>query len=188
MKKILITEHTHTEELHGNYLLLDSDFLGELFNDRVVVKEFITKFQTNHYLLDALVEFEFLRDVFLPKQSALKENFISEEIFNPTVNHHDVRKNIENNAFIISKIYAHHNRSKGVSYVDLCLAGRVMANYQNWNLVTGNKKDFPDFLFDICQIILIKRHDETYKPYYILKFNKDKFDTCRELLTKMKEK
>ncbi|MDO8659435.1 MAG: hypothetical protein Q7K54_02430 [Candidatus Parcubacteria bacterium] len=166
--------------LSGRYILLDNDFLGEIFKDKNILESIVKKFPTSYLTIDEFNKFEFLREVFLPSQITLKEEFISQEsIFFPSEFHHETLKKIYTNGLIISQIYAHQSASKGIKgwgTVDLLLAGRLMMSHQNSALITGNRRHFLSCVFDTVGLININKGDETIQVFSILVFNKSRFD------------
>ena len=90
---------------------------------------------------------------------------------------------------VLSKIYSHkgHTKNTKMSLVDLFLGARCMMHASSTMIITGNKKDFPNSVFDIVAVINIEQNDGNIKPYTILKFNKAKFEKCHEAMQKMEE-
>lgn len=175
-----------SSQIKDKYIFLDNDFLSEIFNNKEVFLGCINFFSESkcHLLIDPHTEFEFLRDVYVPEQRILKEKFINKEIFSPATNHQNIYSQLQDNALLLSKIYAHQNKSKGCSYVDLFLAARLMLNYTNSLLLTGNKKDFSSCIFDIVGIVNTEQNNETIKSYSLIYFNKKKFlETHSEIQT-----
>jgi hypothetical protein len=171
----------------GFYLLLDNDFLSEVFWDEEVLNEFLNIFESNYFLIDPLTKFEFLRDIFEPKQRKLKEAFISHEIFLPVPNRQEIFMKLWENAMLLSILYS-HNGSASKSMVDLFLGARCMLNAGSILVVTGNKKDFPSSIFDICAVINIEQNNGVIKPYCVLRFNKEKFENCQAKIKKLEER
>lgn len=186
----LYSDNAAISSCKGWYLLLDNDFLGELYKDEEIVEEFLDKFRESYFIVDPITEFEFLRDVFEPQQRSIKEAFISKPMFVPVASRQEIFLRVQENALILSKIYSHkgHNKNTKISLVDLFLAGRCMLNAPTIMIVTGNKKDFPNSIFDITAVINIEQGDGSIKPYSIVQFNKQKFDDCYKALLKMEEK
>lgn len=167
-------------------IYFDGDFLNELFNNKEDILVKVTNlFSVANILIDIYIEFEFLRDVFLPKQRILKEDFLSKDIFLSTNNHPEVLVKIRENALLLSKIYAHNEKAKGVSFVDLHLAARVMFQHTNSILLTGNKRHFSK-VFNTVDLINIEQEDETFKPYYLLDFDLKRFNECNTNLANVK--
>ena len=172
--------------LEKRYIYLDNDFLSELFSNREsVFTQFMDVSVRGSLFIDIHTEFEFLRDVISPADRKNKENFLSLDIFAPTNNHPEVMTQIQANALILSKIYAHQHKSSGIGYVDLHLAARIMHLYSVSILITGNKKHYP-CVFDTADVISIEQGDNTVQSYYVLTFNKKKFDDINSKLDKVK--
>ncbi len=102
------------------------------------------------FVIDSLIEFEFLRDVFEPTQRRVKESFIAQSVF-LRVTHKEGFLELQENALLLSKIYSHkgHTKNTKISLVDLFLGARCMLNTPSTMILTGNKKDFPNSIFDI---------------------------------------
>lgn len=179
-----------SKKVKGKYIYLDNDFLAKIFSDEVVFKNFIENFYNlGYFIIDPLSEFEFLRDIFVPKQRILVERFIKKDIFLPTTNHQEIFKKIQINALILSKIFAHQR--KGIdspSFVDLFLAGRLMYEKDTSILITGNKKDFPTCVFDILGVMNTEEKNDSLKTFCLIGFNEKKFKICHDKLLKLEEK
>lgn len=186
----LYTDTIAIQSCIGWHLLLDNDFLSELARDTEVIQEFLIKFNQNFFILDTLTEFEFLRDIFEPQQRRIKEDFISKPIFIPVAKRQEAFLKIHENALLLSKIYSHkgHNRNTKISLVDLFLGARCMLSHTTTMIVTGNKKDFPNSIFDVIAVINIEQNDGNMKPYSILRFNEKKFITCYAAMQKLEQK
>lgn len=169
MRKLYLTK-TSEDFQDTSYLLLDNDFLSELYSDKEVYASYKENLK-NPSIIDPLVEFEFLRSVFLPKQLELKEKFIQTSLFNPATNHHEIFQKIQINALLLSKIYA-HNSIHSPSLVDIHLAARAMFHSPPMHIISGNKKDFPSCIFNVSAVVMVMQSDEVFKPYYILQFSK----------------
>lgn len=166
------------EDLKGQYIFFDSDFLGVIFSDPELLKESITLID-GFRVIDGFTRLEFLRDVWLPEIREKKEEFLNSDIFCPIMEHQELFKQIKENALELSRLYAHENNSgkKGsVSTVDLLLAGTLMF-YPNSILVTGNKKDFPSCIFDTKGVFNFEQGDGSMRAISLVKFNQDKFET-----------
>lgn len=182
MRKLYLTK-TSDDFQDTSYLLLDNDFLSELYSDPEVYASY-EEYLANPSIIDPLVEFEFLRSVFLPKQLELKEKFIQTSLFNPATNHHEIFTKIQINALLLSKIYAHNN-IHSPSLVDIHLAARAMYYNPPMYIISGNKRDFPSCIFDVAAIMMVMQSDQVFKPYYILHFSKNKFDHAHQKYNKI---
>jgi len=188
--KILASSNT-SSVIENKHLFFDNDFLSELFHDEEVLKEVLNIFRSNPLVVDPLIKFEFLRSVFLPAQTNLKKAFIEKDIFVPANLHPEIFVKLQDNALLLSKIYAHQDSGRGTikySFVDLFLAARLMFQYKLALLVTGNKKDFPSYLFEVEGVINIEQSDGIMKPYSVLSFNNAKFKKCNEELISLQKK
>lgn len=162
------------ESLAGKYIFLDNDFLSALFIDYDALTEVLTLFKRGTLLIDPFTKFEFLQTVFMPKQRSLKQAFIESDIFVQAVDHHIVNVQARDNAYTLSYLYGHHN-CKGASVVDLFLAGRSMLHSPNSIIITGNRKDFPDFVFNLLGVFS-REEDGNIRSYSAVTFSKDKYD------------
>lgn len=165
-----------TEEvLAGKYIFLDNDFLSVLFTDYQALENLLDVSKKGTLLIDPLTKFEFLQTVFLPKQRSLKEAFIGQDdVFIPAVDHQMVYQQIRDNAYTLSYLYGHHG-CKGASVVDLFLAGRAILHTPNSIIITGNRKDFPDFIFDMVGIFSREEGDGSVRSFSAVTFNKNKY-------------
>lgn len=185
--RVLTTADLQTH-IQDKYIYFDNDFLGELFEDKRTFALVIRAISFNPIIIDPLTKFEFLRSVFLPAQLEPKREFIESVMFAPAPMHPLIWLKLQVNALLLSNIYAHQNSAKGCSFVDLFLSARIMAQHVNYVLITGDRKGFPDCVFDVLSVINIQQKDEKFKPYYLVVFNKSKFDKCLadlKLLEKM---
>lgn len=186
--KKLYVDSEANKKCNGKYLLLDNDFLSEIYDSDEVLLDFIFCFEKSFVVIDHLTEFEFLRDIYEPKQRKLKELFLSAQIFQPIPNRQETFLKQQENALLLSKVYAHNGQTKGISTVDLFIAARGMLHSSTTYIVTGNKKHFPGSVFDIIGIMNVEQNDGTVKPYAIISFNKGKFDECYKGIGKMEKK
>ena len=171
-------------ELKGKYILLDNDFLNQLFKDREVLQEFLKRFRTSFFLIDPLTKFEFLRDIHNIQQRKLREEFISQEIFYVTNSgHSQVFLQLQKNALLLSQIYSHQHQSHKPSFIDLMLAALTMYQSQTTVLMTGNKKDFPRCIFDTVTVFNVEQEgDSSMHAYSVVSFNQNKFSRCSKML------
>jgi len=183
----LFTNKDTTNSSAQLYILIDNDFLSEIFHDEDVLKEFLQTFEKNYFLIDPLTEFEFLRDVYEPTQRGLKKAFVAQSIFLPIPNRQEIFMKLWENAMLLSIIYSHkgHNKNAKISIVDLFLGARCMLNAGSTLIITGNKKDFPSSIFDVMSIINLEQNDGNIKPYSVIGFNISKFDKCYNEIQKM---
>jgi len=175
-------------EIKDKNIFLDNDFLGILFGSEDFFSEFLGIFPRVLFLIDPLTVFEFMRDIFIPKQRELREKFIYiDKIFAVVPNHHENFEAIQKNALLLSKICSHENVKSNPGVVDLFLAGRVMMHADNAVLITSNQKHFPRFLFEVVSVLnYVDEKSEDTKVFYFLKFNKNKFQDCSTSLEEIK--
>jgi len=174
----LLSHGLNKDALAGRYIFLDNDFLSVIFSDGDALEDVLNLTEGSAFLMiDALTRFEFLRGVFLPARRAIAERFVdNEEAFMPAAEHPTIQKSIRDNSLILSNLYA-HQKCEGASTVDLFLAGRVMLHAPKALIITGNRKDFPGFLFDIAGVLNydVEKSGQV-RAYSVIEFNKDKYD------------
>ena len=142
----MFVSNSDFSSLAGRYIFVDNDFLGFLFEDEENLDESLNIFPECYLTIDPFVRLEFLRDIFVPNQRDIREKFISyESVFQHAESHHENFIPIQENALLLSKVYAHQrgNGKGSWSTVDLLLAGRSMLHWNTSAIITGNKKDFP---------------------------------------------
>ena len=170
--------------LLDGYFYCDGDFLGLLLNDENFLLEVKELFSGKTFLIDSLTRLEFLRDVYLPKQRKIKEEFL-DSIFDEAIDHQEIYRQIKDNALILSRLYAHKGRN-GASTVDLMLAARIMLGGYPSFLITGNRKHFPSIIFDTMSVINYEQRDGEMRIFSVLKFSKDKFQKALDDLKQIK--
>jgi predicted nucleic acid-binding protein len=172
------------EELNTleGYIFCDNDFLGILYHNKILFKELSIKLEEKDLYIDSYTKLEFLKDVQLPKEIRLREEFL--EDFTLAEDHFEIYKNTKDNALALSRLYAHNGRAK-VSLVDLFLASRIIQSKYQAYLITGNTKDFPSFIFDIVSVINYEQKDGALRAISILKVNnqklQDSYDNYKKL-------
>lgn len=197
MKMSLIASCDLQSLFNKKDIYLDNDFLHRLSQDDQLTKDFSKLINTKESLkIDNFVRFEFLRDVSVPKQVNFNQQFLSNNFFHLLKNDLDLDK-ITINAIILSKIYKIENhqvseekelleKQTGPSITDFFLAARMMIDYKNRLLITGNKKHFPSYIFDINHVINTENPlNRKINHFFILSFNKEKFDTCFQKLNRI---
>lgn len=169
-------------------ILLDNYFLSELYKSRVLLEDIVKLNPSKKFYLHPFTEFEFLRNVFLPKDRILKEAFIGSDFFGhiKSDNHLKIFQKIFDNSLLLSKIYAHNNHALSSSFVDLILASMLMYFKNITVLITGNKKDFPSCLFDVLSVLNFETNEGNIRSISIVAFNQSKFDKCYADLQKLK--
>ncbi len=165
------------DSLAGKYIFLDNDFLSALAIDYESLAQILELSKKAALLIDPLTRFEFLQTVFLPSERAVKESFLANEVFIPAVDHQTVVQQVRANAYTLSYLYG-HNGCKGASVVDLFLAGRSALHAPNSVIMTGNRKDFPNLIFDLIGVLSKDQADGTVRNYSVVTFNRTKFDTA----------
>jgi len=171
-----------TEDLKDTYIFLDNDFLGSIFSD-VELLHGSLELVGEQLVISTFTRIEFLRDVYLPEIRKKKESFLESKVFLPMADHQIVFEKTRENALLLSRLYA-HNKKVGASLVDLLLAGTLMM-YEKAVLVTGNKKDFPSFLFDTVGVMNFEQVDGGMRAISVVKFNPDKFRACESAYEKL---
>ena len=175
-----------TQIAKDKQIFLDNDFLSFLFENEDVTRKMPSIFSESILAIDPLSEFEFLRDIYVPSERILREQFISFSIFTSALNHQEIYLKIQANALLLSKLYAHHYPKCKPSSIDLFLAGRLMYNRDNSCLITGNKKDFPTFIFDTDGVISAEKDQlNGMRSFCLMKFNQEKFDIAYSEYLKM---
>lgn len=175
------------ETVKGKRLFLDTNFLKDIYSNLPLFVQFTDLvYGQASSIIDPLVEFEFMRNVFLTEEIKERESFIGSNLFLAAINHHEVFKKIQESAYILSKIYTHKRQGKGASPVDLLLAGRLMYHGPNKTLlVTSNVKDFPSCVFDVVGTMTVQENNDVLKSFGLLQFNKKKFDQAYKNLKKV---
>jgi len=174
--------------IENKYIFLDNDFLSQLFYDEQIFTEAFQILRKCILLIDSFTAFEFLRDIYLPEQYSNKQQFISSELFSHASDHQEIYKHLQENALILSRIYAHHNQKSKSSLVDLFLAARLMYT-KNSLLITGNKKDFPQCIFDTVGVLNLEQSgDSSMRAFSLITFNQSNFDKSVESLNKLDKK
>lgn len=170
----------------GQYIFLDNDFVSLLFRDAEALDTVVTMCQKGALMIDSLTRFEFLCYVYLSKQWDLKKKFIDDsKFFTPAVEHQMVFEQIRTNALALSYLYAHKGRTSA-SPIDLFLASRVMLSANNSFIITGNRKDFPNFIFDTVGVVNYEDgQDCQTRAYSILRFNPRNYEIAVKELSKV---
>ena len=182
--------YSHGLDLNARIVFLDSDFLGILFSSTKVLDSFFGKYPSTQLIIDPLIEFEFIRDVFLPEQYMARKEFLNPNVFIPALDNLQIFKALEDNAINLSRIYKHQQVKSSSSTVDLFLAARLMHISQyNPLFITGNSKDFPSCVFEVKGIITTYLEKESAsQSWNVLSFSKEKFIKCYKELEKIQIK
>jgi hypothetical protein len=158
--------------------------LTELFEKENVLLSFSKNISKTHLLVDQLTAFEFLRNIFIPKQADLRHDFLSKDIFVTPSSYQSINAKLLENALLLAQIYSHKKQAVSASYVDLTLAARSML--QGVLIISGNKSDFPSCIFEVISIMSIEQGDGSFKSYYLLEFSKEKFKKTYDDFKKVK--
>lgn len=168
-------------------ILVDNDFLSLIYESKDLFADMALLLNTKKFALYPFTEFEFLRNVFIPKDGILKEKFINSPLFRRMKEgkHVEIFEKIYKNALLLSKIYAHQGMSVNSSFVDLFLGSLLMFLKNSAVLVTGNKKDFPKCIFDTVSVLNFEAKDGGMRAISVVEFNQDKFDDSYKKLLKL---
>ncbi len=166
------------KEIKGKYIFLDNDALSLVIKDKNTFSEFNQLMRDGWPILDPYTVFELRRDLYDVKKRRNIEDILDIDYFSLAENTQESFIKIQDNALLLSRIYAQQiSGKKSWSSIDLLLAGRIMYNNGNAVLITGNKKDFPSCVFDTVGVINLE--DETngnMLALSVIEFNKKKFD------------
>lgn len=184
MEKLII--NGDEGRLSDKYVFVDNDFLGILFGDAKIFKDFVSVAKGN-LIIDPLTDFEFMRDLFDPARRVPREAFLYDSVFVQAESHSHVHQELMDNALILSRIYSHQKDRaktgpKAASIVDLFLGARLMKHGKNSVLVTGNKKDFPSCVFDTVCVLNYEQPDGSMRAISVVTFNRQKFEVCYQSL------
>ena len=185
--RIFTDKETLKANVNGKQIFIDNDFLGLLFEHEDVLRQFIELLPDCILVIDPFIELEFRRDVFLPKQRILKEEFVNGPIFLSISDEQEIYKKVRTNTLLLSQIYAHQkeNDKNTASLVDLLLAARVMFATNPSLILTGNRRDFPSCIFDTIAILNLESKNGIAQPFYLVEFNPDKFNICYKSFRKL---
>ncbi len=176
--------HNFTETLDKDFIFIDNDFLNELFSHEELLKVVTEEIGLKKIYVYPFTEFEFLREVNILESRIYKQKFVENPLFRKIeqdVHMKFLPKFIEN-ALLLSQIYKQENYRGESSFVDLILAGLLMAVESSASIITSNKKDFPPCVFDTLGILNLEYGSGDCKAIYILAFNKEKFKNCNAKL------
>jgi hypothetical protein len=185
-KKLLKTEH-FSKSLEGQSVYIDNDFLSFVFKYIHFYEEIRSLLEFSTVLIDPFTEFEFLRDIYDPKMRTLREQFLRKAPFHLPSPDFPLQKGTQENALILSKIYALKGRSKGISFVDLMLSGRAMAQKKAL-ILSGNKKDFPSFVFEAKGVLNFEDDGiSENKSFWLVSYSEQKFTLCYQHLKEVEK-
>lgn len=171
------------EALLRKFIFVDSDVLGELFENNDLLKELPAYLGNNRLYVHPFTVFEFLRDVHFLEIRSLKQKFIDSSLFSEVGEETHLKSlpRFMENAMLLSQIYTHQNykdRKGNSSFVDLILGAVLMALSDEGALITANYKDFPSCIFDTLAVFNSEQKDGQLKVFGLMAFNKTKFDKC----------
>ena len=183
---VLISEHKKFSP-SGKLVYFDNDILFLFFTYIELNDGVFAYCKQGEAIIDPLTRFEFLRDLYDPRQLKIKEQFLASFLIATT--QAEQVKFIQGNALTISRIYAIRKKEHIAkpSYVDLMLAARIMGFAKSSILVTGNRKDFPSCLFDIEALISFEEQNGIIRNVYVLTFNELKFSLLYQEMEDQKE-
>ncbi len=162
----------------GREYFVDNDFLNFIFKNKEVFKQLYPFLSKGFPLIDPLVAFEFLKTMYIKRELKPRQQFLRHELFLPVTNNQNQFLKIQENALLLSQIYAHQKLKNDPSFIDLMLAGRVMLSGRGY-LITGNRKDFPISVFDTVDLITREdEHNGSIESFCVIQFNAGKFETC----------
>ncbi len=184
---VLYSENLISHLRNAN-VLLDNDFLSSLHQDKEYFRVFfdLAKSKNSQIIIDPFTKLEFLRDSKNIEQRKTKKSFIElENFFLPANIYYDlVRKQLDIALFLSDKYKGQatsqnkknqQNTQCSPSTVDLLLAARSMLqNSMNIIIITGNKKDYPSFLFDLIGTINYEEISGSIKTFSLIEFKEEK--------------
>ncbi len=164
--------------LANKQVFIDNDYLSLMFQNEEVFKKSLEIFSKSTLFIDPYTEFEFLRDIYVPADRIMREQFLSYGVFVPALKHQEIYSKIQENALLLSKLYAHQNSKTHPSSIDLLLAGRLMYHKSNICLISGNKKDFPSCIFRTSGVISLEKDLLSgMRAFSIIEFDEAKFNS-----------
>lgn len=172
------------EAISGQFVFIDNDCLAHIYDHAILLKELTGDFGLKNLYIHPFVEFEFLRNTPVLEIKLNKQKFIESPLF-AVISQRLYLEHLPNfitNALLLSKIYVQEKYSGASSFVDLVLAGMLMAAKNKGVMLTGNRKDFPACVFDTLATINLEFDQENHKVIYALAFNKEKFEKCNDML------
>jgi len=176
MKTWLVLDNDFLDQISEGWVFVDNDFLTALFESKELIEKIVKHNPSIVLLIDPLTKFEFLRDVIDLEQRELKEKFLAnEELFSLILNKHEHFSKAQENAIEISRPHASIKpQIPRPDTVDLLLTARVFLH--SGKLVTGNKKHFSAFMFDVKSSFLIHDHKNEWRDFYVLTSNHKKYN------------
>lgn len=166
------------------FIFIDNDCLKYVYDHAVLLKELTEDFGIKKLYIYPFTEFEFLRDIPVLAIRLYKQKFIENPLFSKISSklHMEHLPKFIENALLLSKIYAQEKYIGKSSFVDLILAGMLMAIKDKGAIITANRKDFPACIFDTLATINLEFDQDDHKVICILAFNKERFEKCNKKL------
>lgn len=164
-------------------IFVDNDILGELYRSASLCEEIFRLLPTPLRTVD-LIEFEFLRDIFDSKTLKLKREFINSPFFEKLESEifYKIFPMLLDNSLLITQVYKHQKYEGNSSPTDLLLASLMMILTNEAILLTSNKKDFPNCVFDTLEVINMEKDNGQLRSLCLLSFNKENYNSCMEKL------
>lgn len=172
------------EAISGKFIFIDNDCLTHIYNHAILLKELTEEYGLKNFYVHPFIEFEFLRNTPTLKIRLNKQKFIENPLFAIISQklYLEYLPSFITNALLLSKIYVQEKYFGDSSFVDLIVAGMLMAAKDTGVILTGNRKDFPACIFDTLATINLEFGQENHKIIYVLVFNKVKFEKCNDML------
>lgn len=169
------------QSIGGKYLVLDTNVLTSLVSSPEYFSTFLKIFESNPFLLDPIVQLEFLRTTYLKDVYTDKLKFLRLEKFNLMPNHQEIHTKILLNAKYIGQIQSKNGHLK-TPLGDILIMARLMDCSENHLFMTIDRGDFTTLLFDRLGIVSIERFankkEGVLEHISILSFNKKKYEEC----------
>lgn len=172
---------TFIKSIGGKYLVLDNNVLTSLVSNADYFETFSKLFSNNPFLLDPIINLEFLRTAYQKEIFEGKSKFLKLDKFNAMPDHQEIYKKIMSNALKIAQIQSKNGHGK-TPLGDILIMARLMLCSSDHLFVTLDKDDFTTLLFDRLGVISFEKltdHKETVLEHIsILSFNAKKFKIC----------
>lgn len=172
------------EAISGKFVFIDNDCLNHIYDHANLLKELTGEYGLKNFYVHPFIEFEFLRDTPSFEIRLNKQKFIENPLFAIISQklHLEYLPSFITNALLLSKIYVQEKYCGASSFVDLIVAGMLMAAKSKGVILTGNRKDFPACIFDTLATVNLEFDQENHKVIYVLAFNKERFEKCNDML------
>ncbi len=169
------------QKLASKWILLDTNILISLSHHSEAFIPLLDIFKDAGCELCSIdfIEFEYLRDAFLPSVYTERKNKLL------TTQKIPLPPDFISSAIEISQVYAHANiKTNQISVVDCMIAVIARKYHDNLFLLSNDQYDFPPIVFDRLHIFPIDGGSEILTPA-IYHFNTKKFDKRLEQLKKI---